>query len=335
MLEATYQLPKRGELFVRELLSRSPSATFANSTSDLNIGGSSTHSVQVGIQQAISPATTISSQYVVDQTGSALDVYDALGVEEHLKLSKAVSANVQVQGANAVGAGAQGFTLASAALAYAAPSNALRASLGYQMRTGSGGGSTANAGIAGHLSPSLGVMGFIQRAYGNGVDAINDRVSLAYRPLQNDRFVSLAGYTRTNGASLTGGSSGQYSFEELYRPMEQLEIAGRFAYTEDGAGATLAHSALYALRVRRYVGMRNDIGAEIRIIDVPGVATARATEFALEAGHTFGRATRIGVGYNAAGSVDPTMVGQDARRGFYANVTTLLDSIFGWGKNSP
>jgi hypothetical protein len=332
-LEASYEMPKRGRFFVRELWSNAPSATFANSTSNLGIAGASTHSMQIGVEDAVSPATTVSSQYVVNQTGSGLNVYDALGVDEHFRVSQRLSATAQVQAANALGNGAQGFTVGTTQFSYAAPANALRATLGYQMRTGDGAGSTLNLGLAGHISPNLGAMAFVQRAYGNGIDAINDRVSLAYRPLGDDHLISLFGYTRTNGGSLSGSTPDVLSFEELYRPAERTEIAGRFAMMDDAALGTPVKSLLYAVRVRQDIGHRSDIGAEMRTVSVPSATGARTTSFALEAGRTLGASTRVAIGYNVAGSVDPTLLGQPGRKGLYFTVTSILSSVFGWGKH--
>ncbi|MDE2483346.1 MAG: hypothetical protein KGN02_14305 [bacterium] len=332
MAEVDYDLTRRGRLFARELWSRTPSATFANTTSNLGINGSSTHAFQAGFEEAISPATTLSSSYIVNQTGNGVNVYDALGAQEHVRLSKRLTGELQLQGARAIGAGAQGFTLGSLQLTYAEPGNALRASLGYQMRAGGGGGSTLNAGLAGHLSSNLGAVGFITRAWGNGANAVDDRLSVAYRPLGNDRFVGLFGYTRTNGASQTGTSSGVYSLDAIYRPTERTELAGRFAYKTDAAAGVPIDSMLYAVRVRRYLGTRYDIGGEVRTMFVPGALGARSTSLALEAGASLGSQTRLAVGYNLAGSVDPTLTSTPARRGFYVTVTSLVDRIFGWGK---
>ncbi len=331
-IEASYDLPKQGRIFARELLSAQPSATFANSTSNLNVGSGSTRSLQLGIEQPLSSATSVSSQYVVDQTGSGLNVYDAAGVDERLHLTKTIGANFQVQAANAVGNGAQGFTLLSGTLNYAGVPGGFRSSLSYQDRTGDTGGSTLAAALAGRVTANVSAVGFIQHAYGNGIDAINDRLSFAYRPSTSDRLISLFDYTRTNGASLSGEASNVLSFEELFHATPRLELAGRMAYKLDGGGLYVAKTTLYALRARQTIGKTNDIGAEVRTINVPGGTGARQTEVAVEAGQTLGRSARVGLGYNLSGSVDPTLVGQAQRHGFYLTVTSLIDRIFGWGK---
>ncbi len=331
-VEIAYDLAKRGRLFLRELWSAQPSATFANSTSNLNIGTGSTHSVQIGIEQPLSPATTVSSQYVVDQTGSAVNIYDAAGIDERLRVGKSVTGNLQVQGANALGTGASGFALFGAALSYAPAANTFRSSVSYQDRTGLSGGSTFSAALAGHISPNVSTVGSLQHAFGNGVDAINDRLSLAFRPANNDRLISLLGYTRTNGASLQGDAANVLSFEQLYRPRERFELSGRVAYKLDGGGAYSAQTTLWALRARQTIGSGNDIGAEVRTVNVPGASGARETQLAMEAGKSLGRSARVALGYNVSGSVDPTLVGQAQRHGFYLTVTSLIDRIFGWGK---
>ncbi len=208
----------------------------------------------------------------------------------------------------------------------------MRSSISYQDRTGANGGSTLSAAIAGHLSSSVSAVGSIQRAYGNGIAAINDRLSVAVRPQNNDRLISLFDYSRTNGVLEAGESANVASFEELYRPTEGLEFAGRFAYKFDGAGSYAARTTLWSERVRKNIGALDDIGAEVRTVNVPGATGARQTQVAVEAGRTLGRTARVALGYNISGSVDPTLLGTPQRHGFYVTLTSLVDRIFGWGK---
>jgi hypothetical protein len=330
--ELSYELHKRGRAYIRELWSNQPSSVFANSTTNLGITGTSTHSTQIGIEEAISPVTTVSSQYIVNQTGSGVNVYDALGVDEHFKIGQRLTLSEQVQAANGIGSGAGGFTVETTQLSYAAPGNTVRASVGYQDRSGSGEGSTLNLGLAGHLSPNIGAMAFSQRAYGNGLTAINDRASLAYRPLGDDRFVALFGYTRTNGSSLTGATPDVYSFDGIFRPAAGTELAGRFAMEDDAALGTPIKSLLYAARARQDIGRRNDVGVEIRTLSIPAANGSRTTSAALEAGHTIGNSARAAIGYNVSGSVDSTLLDQPGRKGWYVTFSSLVSRIFGWGR---
>ncbi|HET9031018.1 MAG TPA: hypothetical protein VFN49_12665, partial [Candidatus Aquilonibacter sp.] len=331
-LEASYEMPKRGRLFARELLSTQPSATFANSTTNLNVTTASTRSFQFGIEQPLSPSTTIRSEYVMDQTGNGANMYDALGIDERLRLNANLAANLTAQAANAVGAGAQGFTVLGAAVTYAPSSNRFRSSLSYQDRTGASAGSTISAAMAGRLTDDLSAVGFIQRAYGNGVHAIDDRISLAYRPQRSDRWISLFDYERANGTLLSGEAANVASFEELFRPTHRLELAGRFAYKFDGGGVYAARTTLWSARATQRIGSRQDIAIEARTAMVPGATGARTTEVAAETGVTLGSTARVALGYTISGSVDPTLLGQPQHQGLYLTFTTLIDRIFGWGK---
>ncbi len=331
-LEATYDLPKRGRLFFRELWSDQPSATFANSTANLNIASGSTHSMQFGVEQPLSAATTVSSQYVIDQVASGVNIYAAAGIDERVHLGKAIAGNLTLQSANAVGAGAEGFTVLGAALTYAPASGKFRSSVSYQDRTGASSGSTVSAAIAGHISDALSAVGFIQRAYGNGINAIDDRLSVAYRPRADDRLISLFDYERGNETGLAGEAANVASFEELFRMTQTFELAGRFAYKFDGGGEYAARTVLWLGRATQHVGSRGDVALEARTAIVPGATGARTTAVAAEAGETIGRTARAAVGYNIAGSVDPSLLGVPQRKGIYITFTTLIDRIFGWGK---
>ncbi len=334
----TYDMDKHGKLYVRELYSDAPVSAFAQATSTLAIATNSTRATQFGIERDLSPATTVTSDYLITQGGSGVDIYSALGVQEKFRIGKTLGGNLFVQSANARGVGAQGFTVWGATLNYAA-TNGLRAALAYQTRTGASGGSTLSAGFAGPINDNMAIVGSLNHAYSSGVTGttgINDQVSVAFRPSQDDRSISLLGWTRTSGSSNFGGTGDDdtdvISFDQLYRPWYGLEIAGRFAYKLDGDAVYLAHTSLASLRVRQNIGRRFDIGAEVREQNAANIAGARATDFAAEAGVQIGGGARAAVGYNFSGSVDPTLTGQPERKGLYVTFTTLVDRIFGWGK---
>lgn len=332
--QATYAFPSKGSIYLRELWSSQPAATFANSTSTLTTGVASTHTTEIGIDRPLSPNTTVSSSYVINGAGDATNIYSALGVQQKFTFGKNVGGNVFAQSADSVGEGGQGFTVWGATLGYA-NADRMRASLSYQTRAGGGGGSTLGAAIAGQLVPGLAVVGTLQRAYGNGLNAIDDRVSLAYRPVNNDRFTSLLDYQRANGSDATDGSGvgSVISFQELYRPWYGLEFAGMFAYKLDGDSEYVAHTVAYGTRVRQNVGQRFDVGAEVQHVALPSIANSASTNFATELGYQLGNSARLAVGYNFSGGVDPSLIGHPQRKGVYVTMTTLIDRIFGWGKH--
>ncbi|HEY5257796.1 MAG TPA: hypothetical protein VIJ12_05390, partial [Candidatus Baltobacteraceae bacterium] len=332
LAQINYQFPQKGTLFVRELWSATPQATFASANSSLTTGISSTHTTDIGITRPLSPATTVTTQYTVDQTGSATDIYSSMGVNQSFKFNPKFGGTMFVQAADARGDSGNGFTVYGITFGYANDER-MRTTFSYQDRTGSGGGSTASLGLAGHLNPQISVVGTMQRAYGNGQAAIDDQISMAYRPVESDRWTALLNYTRSNGSDTAGAGIGSVvTFEELYRPWSGFELTGKYAYKLDGDSSYLAHTSLWGLRAKQNVTKRLDIAAEVREVSVPSIASARSTDFAAEAGYQIGSSMRLAAGYNFSGGPDPSLLGHPVRKGVYVTFTTLVDRIFGWGK---
>ncbi|MEO6914067.1 MAG: hypothetical protein ABI182_08625 [Candidatus Baltobacteraceae bacterium] len=330
--EVDYDLAGKGKLFARGLWSSQAASSFANATGALTYGTASTQSLQFGIQRDLTPAMSVSTDYVVDGTGNATNIYDALGVNEKLRLNRDLGANLFIQTAQGKGSGAQGFSVWGGNLGFA-NAHSLHATLAYQTRSGNSGGSTANAGIAGSLTPDLSIIGTIQRSYSQASLAVDDNVSMAYRSLANDHFESLLGYTRTTGNSGVDTSvANVISFEELFRPIEGFDVASRIAYKLDGGGGYTARTMLVSVRARQQIAKMLDVAAEVRHVSVPSIANADATDFSTEVGYQVGNSARVAVGYTFSGSVDPTLVGHPQRKGFYLTVTSLVNRIFGWGK---
>ena len=329
--ELSYDFGERGRVYLREFWSAAPTTTFANATNSVTYGSGANHETEIGFERHLSPATTINSNYVIDGTGDATNIYTALGIAERVKLSKNLAGNLSVQSANAVGKGAQGFVTWGGGLTYA-KSDVLRASLSYQTRSGQAAGSTLYSGIGGRLSKNLSILGYIQRAYSATSISMDDKVTLAFRPADNDRMVSLFAYERSNGSNTGIGASNVISLEQLFRPTRRLELAGRYAYKLDGDGFYVAHTSLLGLRLRQTIGQRLDLGAEVRTLQVPAIRSARQSDFVAEAGYALGSNARFALGYNFSGSLDPTLTGRPLRRGAYVSVTTVLDRLFGWGK---
>jgi hypothetical protein len=202
-----------------------------------------------------------------------------------------------------------------------------------QTRGGMGGGTTLSGGATGHVGPNVAVLGTVNQTFGNGLFAIGDKVSVAYRPSDDDRFISLFAYDRSSGGySADEGTANVLSFEQIYRPWNGMELAGRYAYKLNGDGYYTAHTSVFGLRGTQQIGRRFDAGAEFREMSAANIPGAKATDFAAELGYRMGQSTRVAAGYNFSGSVDPTLTGHPQRRGFYLTVTTLVDRIFGWGK---
>jgi hypothetical protein len=331
LAQVSYALKNGGQAYVREFWSAQPTTTFAEATNGITYGAGATHALQLGVERPVSPATALSTDYLIERTGSATNVYTALGVQEKLSLGKRLSGNLNLETANATGPGSAGFTVGGGSFNYAASKN-VRATLSYQTRAGDEPGSTFALGVAGQVSPNLSLLGTAQHAYSGLSSAIDDQMTLAYRPAADDRFISLLAYQRSSG--LTGGSSvgNLASFEELYRPVSGLELAGHYAFMLSGDGYYTTHTSLYAVRLRKNVGRYADLGAEVQTASAPSAASARSTDFAAEAGYTLGSSSRFAAGYDFSGSADPTLAGRPARRGLYFTATMLVDRIFGWGK---
>lgn len=333
--QLTYDLGKAGRAFVRELISDSATSSFAQATSNLTVGALATRSTQIGFERNIGPNTTVDTEYMINGTGSGTDIYSAIGVQQKFKLGPHLAGNAFVQSANATGPGASGFTVSGLTLDYAGSDN-FRAAFGVQARGGYGGGSTISGGVAGRLSPSLSLIGTINDTRAAGASAADDRISLAYRSADDDRFISLFGLEREIGfgATAAGVQTNVLSFEQFWRPSPQWEYAGRFAYKLDGDAIYGAHTGLAGFRFRRYVGRRFDLGSEFRVVAIPGIGGSRSSDFAVEGGYAIGNGTRAAVGYTFNGSIDPALTGQPTKRGFYFTMTTMIDRLFGWGKDS-
>src|SRR5581483_638096 len=87
LAQANYNFTQKGSLYVRELWSAQPAASFAGSTQNLTYTAAATHALQFGFQQPLSPMTTVSSDYVVSGTGSAQNIYSTVGVQQKFVLN--------------------------------------------------------------------------------------------------------------------------------------------------------------------------------------------------------------------------------------------------------
>lgn len=329
--ELDYDFPKQGKLYLRELLGGNV-PSFAASTEQYTAPAISSHSTQIGVQRSIGSNTALDTSYLISGTGNATNVYTTLGVQQTFRFGKRLSGNASFQSAQAGGNSPSGFSVFGGGLTYADTKD-FRASLAYQTRGGFGGGSTFSGGAAGHIGQSVALLGSFNETFGNGISAVEDRVSLAYRPSDNDRFISLLGLDRQSGGfTQVLGTSDVLSFEEVYRPTGATEIAGRIGYKLNGDGYYLAHTSVAGLRITQNLSPHFDLGAEVREMAAGNIAAGRATDFAAELGYKAPGGARLAGGYNFSGSVDPTLTGHPVRKGFYITVTTLIDRIFGWGK---
>jgi hypothetical protein len=146
--------------------------------------------------------------------------------------------------------------------------------------------------------------------------------------------VTLLQYEQQNGtSSFNNTQTGVISLEQVLRVRTRTEFVGRYAYKLDGDSYYAAHSSLAAFRADQKVGSNLDIGAELRLSNIRGIAGSTADAVAVEAGIRLGNQTRLGVGYNFSATSDPSLATTPAHRGFYTTITSVVDRLFGWGKH--
>ncbi len=334
--QLTYRMSDTGSLFVRELWSDVPTLSFATSSIAATGTAQATHSMMVGFDRAITPATTVESSYVVNDTASGIDAYALFGVKQTLKFSHFLTGDAFVQtgngsGGDGTGQDLGGFGVYGADLAYA-NGDRMHATASAQVRTGFGAGSTLNVGAAGALSTEISLLANVNATDVAGYAANQDNVGLAWRPSNDRRGAGLLAYERTSGdAYSSSASTNVVSYDQLYRPTQRLDLVGRVAYELDGDTYYEPHTLLYALRATQRLGARFDIGSEFQWIGTSNLGAYNRTGFAIETGYRLANSLRLAGGYNFEGSVDPSLAASPTRRGFYVTATTVIDRIFGWG----
>lgn len=325
--------PHHGKVYVREQFADAPVQSFAASTTSLTTASGSTRSTAIGIEQTVGANTTFDTEYAIENTANGSDVYSAIGGREKFVLGKNLHGDLSLQHAASIGSNGGAFYGYGLNLAYAI-ANRFRATAAYDLRTGNTPGYTLNVGAGGALSDSVSLFATSNVSSTVGFHNVDDRLSLAYRPSLDDRAVTIVGVELRDGdVSALGAHTQLLSLEELYRPGRRLEIAGRYAYKLDGDAYYAAHSSLFDVRGEQRIGGRLDLAAETRFLTAHGIAGASNAGFAIEGGYRLGGEMRFAAGYNFSGSPDPSLAIAPTRRGFYATATSVIDRVFGWGKD--
>ncbi len=316
--------------YLRSSWSAAPQIGFAESTAALT-SGSGTRITTFGIDRAVGPNTTLTTQWALQDTGSASDVYATNGVRERLLFGNGLKGDAFFQTSQDDGAGGGEFSVYGASLAWG--DKRFHASSAFQNRTGVAPGFDLQLGAGGALGGGVSLLGHLDDAVTAGLHDIDARVGLAWRPERDDRGASLLELERQTG-NLTDGQelADTLAFDEAYRPGGRLEIDGRLAYKLDGDTYYAAHSELFGLRVAQRIGPAYDLAAETRTLRVPGIAGAVQTGFALEAGARVADTLRLALGYAFSGAADPSLFAAPTRRGAYVTATSVIDRIFGWGR---
>jgi hypothetical protein len=318
--------------YLRSIWSGAPQVGFADATAPYT-AQSGTHATTFGIDRNAGPNTTLTTQWALQNTGNATDVYATNGVRERLQFAPDLKGDAFFQTSQNDGAAATGgeFSVYGASLAYGG--KPFHASAAFQNRAGFSPGFDLQLGAGGALSPDLSLLGHLDDAVTAGLHDVDARVGLAWRPANDDRGASLLELERQTG-DLTDGTerADTLAFDETYRLSERLEVDGRLAYKLDGDTYYAAHSVLAGVRVAQRIGSRNDVAVETRSLRVPGIAGAAQTAFAVESGMRIGESLRFAAGYNFSGAADPALFAAPTRQGAYVTLTSVVDRIFGWGR---
>jgi len=348
-VEADVSIAKHGRVFIRQLWADAPTTSFAAATATLTgVAGAKT-STAIGVEKAVGASTDVDTEYVIDRTASGSDAYAEMGVREKLNIAKNLNGEASFQRATTFGvtpgdfegsaatqaqaaAAGEGYDIYGLSLAYSIAR--FHAAGQYQLRNGSNRGYTLDLSAAGALSPDFSAFVSSNSSSSSaGFNTVDAKATLAYRPSSNDRGVTLFSYERLDGNVTTLGSHAEIlSLEELYRPATWTEIAARYAYKLDGDAYYPARSSLFGLRLDQRLSKRFDVAAETRFLSAHEIVDARTTGVAVEGGYRIGNDLRVAGGYNFTGSPDPSLAAAPTRKGVYATVTSVIDSVFGWGK---
>ncbi len=332
MAQLTYSVPNNTKFFVRERWSSQPTDSFATSSAPFTTASQSTQSFSVGFSRDMSAAMSVDSEWGVDHTNSGPDIYSAYGVREKFKFGRNLQGDAFAQDGNAVGGGMSGFFIYGLNASYSNTHN-FTAAASWQNRTGSLPGSSLTAGFSGPLGTSFALQGTLQNSRTPDAFDYQDRVGLAWRPANNDRGATLVEWDhRIGNLSTLSEQTDVIMVQQVYRPTQTLELAGRYAYKMDGGAFYLPHTSLVGLRADERIGKRYDLGIETQLVEPAGIPAAKSTDFAIENGYRIGGSARLAVGYNFAGSADPTLTGAPVRKGVYVTLTSIVDRIFGWGR---
>ncbi len=326
-------LGKGGRAYLRELWTGSSTESFATSTQALTTAGGATHVTQIGIDRQIGPATTIDTQYGIQNAGNGSDVYSAIGVKERIFATKRLKGDVTAQHATAVGSGTGGFNQYGISLAYDG-GNDFKATTAYQLRTGATPGSTLQLGAIGYVGSGVSLVASANDVNTVGIDTEDQRLGLAFRPTNDDASSILLGYQHLVGVGdVEGERTNVASLDALHRFTRSTTVTGRVAYQLDGDQYYAARTALAGVRVVQGIAPRLDIAGEVRASGVAGVPGSSEAGYAAEAGYRIGDQFRLAVGYNFQQTPDTSLAAPPRRRGFYVTVTSVVTSLLGFGKH--
>jgi hypothetical protein len=342
--ELAYTFPK-GRAYVRELWSDGPAYAVPQATADFSALSQATHATIVGVSSDTSPMTSIGSAYVVEQTNSGEDAYTTYGVKQRFIIDPTLRGDAFLQSgagsptgvSTSTGSAASdgsGFTVWGVNLAYER-TDRVRAALSWQDRSGLSSGTVLDVGASGRISPEFSLAANIDSSHLTDYDTNDSRVGLAWRPSGTNRVAALFSFEDVSGqyaTTTTSDTTQVVTYDQLYRPSPQVELAGRLAYKIDGDADYAAHTVLVGLRAMLRLGGKADVAGEWQALSTPSIVSSAQSAFAFEFGYRIGSSLRLATGYNFSGSADPSLIGQPVRRGIYFTATSTIDRIFGWGR---
>lgn len=332
-----YSLPK-GRVFVAQRWTQVLQQPVDTTSAVLSLTSRARSATMFGFDQTVSPAMSVTSGYVVENTLSGSDSYAILGVKEKFELSPTLHGDAfyqQGSGLNSFASTypstATQFSVYGLDLAYARAKQ-FRITTSFQNRTGVGGGTTIEGGLAGALSRDFSMVGSVSNTNLNGALTDDARVGLAWRPATSNRGSALLGFERySSNYSVLADQTNVVSYDQVYRPSSALELAGHVAYKLDGNGFYGAHTAVFGFRATQRVTRSLDVGAEWSQLSQQ-ISGDSQSAFAAELGYHIGPAARLGVGYSFEGAADPTLIARPNHAGVYVTFTSLVDRFFGWGR---
>jgi hypothetical protein len=331
--EITAALGKGSRAYLRELWTDSATQSFALSTQALTSAAASTHVTQLGIERQIGSATTIDTEYSIENVANGSDLYAAIGVKQRVIATSTLRGDLTLQHALAAGGGAAGFDVYGISLAYDRGSP-FRATTSYQLRTGETPGATFALGAAGYLGSGVSLISSIDDVRSVGIATEDERVGIAYRPQYDDRSSVLFGYDHLEGVGdVAGEQTDVVSADAVRRMTPKLEATVRVAYEIDGDQYYPAHTSAAGLRLVQRLGPRLDVATDVRLSatsDVPGSATAG---YAAEIGYRIADAFRVAGGYDFTKTPDLSLAQAPHPRGFYLTATSIVTSLFGFGRD--
>jgi hypothetical protein len=331
--EITAALGKGSRAYFRELWTDSATQSFALSTQALTAAAASTHVTQLGIERQIGSATTIDTEYSIENVANGSDLYAAIGIKQRVIATSTLRGDVTLQHALAAGDGTGGFDVYGLSLAYDRGSP-FRATTSYQLRTGETPGATFALGAAGYLGSGVSLISSVDDVRSVGIATEDERVGIAYRPQDDDRSSALFGYDHLEGVGdVQGEETDVVSADAVHRMTPKLEATVRFAYEIDGDQYYPAHTSAAGLRLVQRVGPRLDLATDVRLSatsDVPGSATAG---YAAEIGYRIADAFRVAAGYDFTKTPDLSLAAAPHPRGFYLTATSVVTSLFGFGRD--